>query len=168
MSISRRRAAPDPRHARRLGAATVGTVVAALLVLGLAGCGGGSDASSTKVIRVEMSDYEFTPDVFSVEAGTTVTFQFTNDGQVVHEAFIGTEAEQAAHEQAMVDASAGKTPSTTSAGRMPTTDATDEVAVKAGATGELTHTFAKAGTFILGCHELGHYAKNMKATITVT
>jgi uncharacterized cupredoxin-like copper-binding protein len=41
------------------------------------------------------------------------------------------------------------------------------LSLKAGETGSLTMTFAKAGSLLIGCHEPGHYEAGMKATVTV-
>ena len=34
--------------------------------------------------------------------------------------------------------------------------------------GSLTHTFSEVGTYIIGCHEPGHWESGMKATVEVT
>lgn len=31
----------------------------------------------------------------------------------------------------------------------------------------LTRTFTEAGTLVIGCHQPGHYAAGMKATLTI-
>jgi uncharacterized cupredoxin-like copper-binding protein len=165
-------------------------VLVTLLAALLAGCGSDKPAttsSGARVIQVSMTDDEFTPDVFSVDAGSDVTFRFTNDGSLVHEAFIGSAAEQQAHETemggmtsttmgssstSMHDSGMGghdmDTTTTGMHGSGDATDEADEVSVKPGKTGTLTHHFSSAGTVIIGCHEEGHYAKGMKATITVS
>ena len=113
-----------------------------------------------------MTDNEFTPSSFDVTAGQEVTFEFTNDGTVDHEAILGSEAEQADHEADMGgDGSSG--------GGMDGMNhdggsAADAITVAPGDTGTLTKTFDSAGTVILGCHVPGHYEAGMKATITVS
>ena len=47
-------------------------------------------------------------------------------------------------------------------------DTTEVVTLKAGETGTVSHTFDKAGTFLIACHQPGHYAGGMKATVVVT
>ncbi len=153
-------------HARAFGAPIIAT---SLL---LAACGSGEDATPTSApttIAVSMTDNEFTPDSFEVTAGETVTFTFTNDGTVDHEAILGSEADQADHEAQMagggsddhgMDGMDGMDHEGGSDG--------DAMTVGPGDTTTLTRTFDSPGTVILGCHEPGHYEAGMKATITVT
>jgi uncharacterized cupredoxin-like copper-binding protein len=57
--------------------------------LGLAACGGGG--SSNKIggvmnkIDVVMTDFQYSPDAFTVPAGQDITVNVTNNGAVVHE-----------------------------------------------------------------------------------
>jgi uncharacterized cupredoxin-like copper-binding protein len=151
------------KHKRALGA----LMIAASLTV--AACGSGEDAApakGSKTISVSMTDNEFTPNSFDVTAGEEVTFEFTNDGTVDHEAILGTEAEQADHESEMAGGDSGD-------GGMEGMDHgggsdTEALTVAPGETGTLTETFDSAGTVILGCHEPGHYEAGMKATINVT
>jgi uncharacterized cupredoxin-like copper-binding protein len=39
--------------------------------------------------------------------------------------------------------------------------------INPGETNELTWHFTEPGTVLIGCHQVGHYAGGMKATITV-
>ena len=55
-------------------------VLSASLVL--SACGGGSAPSST--INVTMTDFQFTPNSFTVPAGQTITINANNNGAVVH------------------------------------------------------------------------------------
>ena len=156
-------------------------VLSALIIttsLTIAACGSGESATpatGSKTIKVSMTDNEFTPNSFEVQAGQEVTFEFTNDGTVDHEAMLGSEAEQEAHQAEMMeDGSHG--------GGMDGKDGMDGmdrmdhggnsdaaiITVDPGDTGTLTKTFESAGTVILGCHETGHYEAGMKATITVS
>jgi uncharacterized cupredoxin-like copper-binding protein len=52
------------------------------LPLILASCGGGGGTSTT--INVTMTDFQFTPNTFSVPAGQQITVNATNNGAVVH------------------------------------------------------------------------------------
>lgn len=152
-------------HARALSALLLASS------LTVAACGSGEDAATSKPARtidVSMTDNAFTPSSFEVAAGEEVTFAFTNDGTVDHEAILGTEAEQADHEATMAgdDADHGT-------GEMEGMDhgsgsAAEAVTVEPGGTGTLERTFDRPGTVIIGCHEPGHYEAGMKATITVT
>ena len=57
----------------------IGTVV--ILGLFLAGCGGGKSPS----LRIEMTDFSFTPSEMSVPTGQTITLSATNKGANEHE-----------------------------------------------------------------------------------
>jgi uncharacterized cupredoxin-like copper-binding protein len=121
---------------------------------------------STEVVTVRMIDNAFRPGRIAVKVGEEVTFRFRNDGKVVHEAIVGTAEEQAEHEAEMNDGSAG-----TDDGDMTTMEHggsdNDALSVEPGRTGELTHTFEKAGELLIGCHEPDHYAAGMKIAVTV-
>jgi uncharacterized cupredoxin-like copper-binding protein len=41
------------------------------------------------------------------------------------------------------------------------------IKVEPGKTGELTHTFRKGESVVIGCHEPGHYAAGMKLAVAV-
>jgi P-type Cu+ transporter len=97
----------------------------------------------------------FTPDQLDVQAGETVAFEITNSGVLPHEFFVGTPAQQQAHEAAM---SSG-----VSMGEEP-----GAVDVPAGTTARLVYTFAQPGTLEYGCHVPGHYAAGMRGTITIS
>lgn len=117
---------------------------------------GTSASPAAQRIEVKLTDaLKMEPEKLSVKAGEPVTFVVTNSGAIQHEFYIGDQAGQDAHEQEMM------------AGGM-TMDEPDAVVLKPGETKELTHTFTTAGASIAGCHETGHYAAGMKATITVT
>ena len=126
------------------------------------GCGGSdheshgstSNAEPSRTIDVTMKDIAYEPSSVSVKAGETVKFVFTNNGQILHDAFIGDEAAQADHEKEMRD------------GKMHHGD--DAIKVIPGKTGELTHTFKAGDALIIGCHETGHYNAGMKLTVAVS
>jgi uncharacterized cupredoxin-like copper-binding protein len=127
-------------------------VVTVLLVA----CGGGGSASGgSRTVEVVMRDNDFSVASLQVNTGETVTFVFHNQGQAVHEAYIGDEQAQTLHEQAMM---AG----TASAHADP-----NEIVVQPGQTGTLVHTFATAGPTVVGCHETGHYASGMRMVVNV-
>jgi uncharacterized cupredoxin-like copper-binding protein len=85
----------------------------------------------------------------------TVRFDVQNAGEIAHEFFVGTEIEQGDHETEMRDPMA--------AGH----DHPTGVHVEAGKSKKLAIKFSTAGTFLMGCHEPGHYAAGMKGTIVV-
>lgn len=127
--------------------------LAALPVVAVACGGGGDDASDApagppRVVEITMRDNDFSVASVLIERGETITFRFTNAGSVEHEGYIGDEAAQESH----------------AAGHDHSADA---VTVQPGQTGELTHTFDEAGTFILGCHIPGHYEAGMKSRLVV-
>jgi len=117
---------------------------------------GASVPPSGRVVEVEMRDVSFSPDRLTVARGETVTFRFHNTGSQVHEAVIGDEAAQMTEEEAMAHAGGGGM------------GMHGGVEVAPGATGQLTYTFDKTGELLIGCHEPGHYAAGMKATLSVS
>jgi uncharacterized cupredoxin-like copper-binding protein len=117
--------------------------------------------TADRTIEIEASDtLKFTPDAVTVHVGETVTFRVHNGGAIAHEFGIGTEEDQAAHEQEMQQMAA-------SSPGMMMQDEANAFAMMPSETKELTWTFTEAGTVLYGCHEPGHYAGGMKGTITV-
>lgn len=106
-------------------------------------------------VDIVMKDIAFTPTTLSVKQGDTVKFRFANTGAVLHEAVIGNVDVQAQAEMAMQH------------GGHQGMNMANVIEVKPGATGELTVTFDKAGDVVIGCHQPGHYAGGMRATVTV-
>ena len=131
--------------------------------------------NSNHVLGVTMRDEQFQPNHVATKAGETVTFRFTNKGALLHEAFIGTMAQQQAHEHEMSSPN-GSMPTVTSSMPMSSTTSSRPmmrsndpvVQVKPGRTGELRYTAMKAGTLLIGCHQPGHWAAGMRATIDVS
>ncbi len=106
-------------------------------------------------VKVVMNDtMRFAPDPITVKAGEEVTFVVTNEGLIVHEFFVGTEAAQVEHAAEMAAGAMGH-------------GHDNALSLKAGETGSLTMTFADAGSLLIGCHEPGHYDAGMKSTLTV-
>jgi uncharacterized cupredoxin-like copper-binding protein len=127
------------------------------------GCGGdsgkdsGADAREpSRTIDVTMRDIHYDPASVEVKAGETVKFVFHNEGDIVHDAFIGDEAAQAAHEKEMRNSDGGHHG-----------DGDDALTVDPGKTGSLTYTFDKPATLVIGCHQAGHYTAGMKIAVTV-
>lgn len=138
----------------------------AIALLALSACGddSGTDTAgddATRTVEVNMVDIAFEPDTLEVAAGETVRFVFANTGDVAHDAFIGDEAAQAGHEQEMRQADSDEHDGAHD------DDAEDAVTVEPGDSGELTYTFAGAGTLEIGCHQEGHYDAGMKITVEV-
>jgi uncharacterized cupredoxin-like copper-binding protein len=131
-----------------------------LVGLGLFGaaCGGngGAGGEAERVVNVEMVDNAFNPASIDVSSGETVTFRFTNNGSVAHDAFIGDEEAQKEHGEAMKNNSGGHE-----------AHGGEGIIVDPGDTGDYTYTFEEAGQILIGCHQPGHYEAGMKSTITV-
>lgn len=137
-------------------------VLAGLLVVATAACGGDDEAASTgdasRTIEVEMADIAFEPSDIDVEAGETVRFVFINTGEVPHDAFIGDPDEQADHAAEMADDHGGHGG-----------DDSDAVTVQPGERAEITHTFGPDDDeLLIGCHQPGHYDAGMVTTIHVS
>jgi uncharacterized cupredoxin-like copper-binding protein len=136
--------------------------LAALLIAG--GCGGGGshhgssadDPEPSRTVDVTMRDIHYEPTGVAVKPGETVKFVFHNEGEIIHDAFIGDEAAQAAHEKEMRDGKGGHHD-----------DEGHAVTVEPGETADLIYTFDKPATLIIGCHQAGHYTAGMKIAVTV-
>ena len=107
-------------------------------------------AAGVRTIDVTMVDIGYQPTALTVHRGDHVEFVFHNQGKIPHDAFIGDEAAQTEHEQAMHDM-----------------QGQGGITVQPGATGSLTYTFDKAGPVEIGCHQPGHYAAGMRVMVTV-
>ncbi len=118
------------------------------------------NAAAARRIKVAMEDHKFSPNVFDVRVGDTVTFVFTNFGKAVHDAFIGDKAAQEQHEKEMRG---------TPEGHKHDPDHAHEggIAVPPGKSGTLRYSFDKAGTVEIGCHQPGHYEAEMIAVVNV-
>jgi plastocyanin len=99
-----------------------------------------------RVVRIIASDtLRFFPDVVTVKAGETITFEITTMGMRSHEFMVGPAANVAAD-------SAG----------------TPEVAdIAMMHTKSLTYTFTGPGPFAFACHARGHFEAGMAGTIAV-
>jgi uncharacterized cupredoxin-like copper-binding protein len=117
----------------------------------------GSSASPGPIrVAVKLSDnLKMEPAAIRVPVGQAVTFVVTNTGATEHEFIVGDEAVQMEHEGDMASMDG------------MSQDEPNGIGVKPGETKELTMTFAAAGTTIAACHEMGHYAAGMQATITI-
>lgn len=160
------------------------TALLAVAALTLAACGDTSDdtstpAGGTRTVEIEMRDIKFSPDTVQVTAGETVRFVFKNVGAVPHDAFIGDEAAQDAHEMEMRAADGSMSSSSSSMTMDSSTTSSMEmsgggdaaengITVEPGDTGELTYTFSEGEELLIGCHQAGHYAAGMKLTLNVS
>jgi uncharacterized cupredoxin-like copper-binding protein len=96
----------------------------------------------------------FAPETLTVRTGETIAFEIRNPGALPHEFFVGSAAEQQAHEREM-------------AAGAPMHAEPGQVDVPAGSTARLTYTFDTPGMLEFGCHVAGHYAAGMRGTITI-
>jgi uncharacterized cupredoxin-like copper-binding protein len=148
--------------------------------LGLAGlllaCGGdgAADEPEARKVAVTMTDNAFSDRQMSVEAGETIEFVFTNEGELEHEAVIGDESVQQAHEAEMSKPGAGVTKPQPGSEATPHTHtsggggAGPTISLAPGDTGTLRYTFDQAGIMLIGCHVPGHYADGMMLQVDVT
>ena len=127
------------------------------LTLGLAACGEDSPQTD-RTVNVDMNEYGYRPATVQVERGTSVRFIFKNKGDIVHEAVIGNQRFQDEHEAAAE-----------AEGQHHGGGQDDAAVAQAdpGRLAELVHSFDTAGEFLIGCHEPGHYAEGMVATVQV-
>src|SRR4030088_1875240 len=116
---------------------TVLAIAAGISLVALLGaCGGGDsvhNATGGRTIDIDMRDNDFSSASINVKAGEQIQFVFHNKGAVAHDAYVGDEAAQMAHEQEM------RASSDMSHGA----HGTDAVTVEPGQTGTLSHTFDK-------------------------
>jgi uncharacterized cupredoxin-like copper-binding protein len=130
-----------------------------LLLVVLAACGSadtptGGASNDARTVELEMRDIAFSPNSVDVRTGEKVRFVFKNTGGVTHDAFLGDQAAQDAHEKDM-------------RGGHDHMKMDNAVSVKPGSTASLTYTFDKAGQILIGCHQPGHYTGGMKVTVNV-
>lgn len=181
---------PASRSLRGWMASTTATLV--LAAAAAAGCGGGGTATGAGApgpgagpelgdgVRLElvtMSDHAFTPNRFEARVGERVTYRILNVGTVRHEAVLGDGARQDDHARAMREWTATSVPGGAGRSRAPRTARSVAahpgmndpfaVLVEPGSSGEITISFDRPGTLILGCHEPGHWEAGMRADITV-
>lgn len=115
------------------------------------------DPKGARTIAIRMGDdMRFTPDRIEVRQGETVRLVVRNAGKLLHELVIGTPAELRKHAALMQ--------------KFPTMEHDEPYMthVKAGATGELTWHFNRAGTFQFACLIPGHFEAGMLGTIVVS
>ncbi|MDP9271136.1 MAG: plastocyanin/azurin family copper-binding protein [Chloroflexota bacterium] len=139
-------------------------VVASCVAMLGAGCrvGGvqyGTDANP-RAINLTVDGYRFIPDAIEVTVGETVRFVVTNPTDMAHEVYIGTPAEQAADEAAHASTPPMQQPKVK-------TQYGYGGYLAAYSTVEFRYHFANRDEVMIGCHLPGHWAKGMKAAITV-
>ena len=109
----------------------------------------------TGEVAVTMTDaMRFEPAELTVKVGVPIIFVVRNAGVIVHEFFVGSEAEQVDHATEMAAGGMGH-------------GHHDALSLAPGETGSLTMTFAAPGSLLVGCHEPGHYEAGMEGILTV-
>ena len=146
-------------------------IAGVVLIGGLAACGSETHPVGSvepRTIAVQMRTNEFDPAHVEVADGETIRFVFTNTDTIPHEAYLGDEHAQEAHESQI---GTGHDMDGSESGGHDMGHDDDQVAitVDAGETGELTHTFtADENGWLIGCHEPGHYDAGMRLLINVS
>ena len=134
----------------------------ALLVFGLAACGGGDGNDDVPAgppeIKVGLAEWQVTVDVASVASGD-VTFNASNDGGLPHELVVlktDLEASNLPVESATVDeAAAGEVVGEIQPDQLP-----------AGASASATFNLTP-GSYVLFCNIPAHYEQGMRTSLTV-
>jgi len=120
----------------------------------------GKKANATQTIRITMKETEdgkmiFTPAVFKVRKGQTVTFAIKNAGELDHEFVLDQEDKIMEHKAVME--------------KFPEMEHDDPNAIRlaAGKSGEIIWKFTSDGTFKIACLVPGHYDAGMHGDVTV-
>lgn len=110
----------------------------------------------TRTIEIGMSDQmRFSPDQLQIKQGETIRFVHRNEGQLMHEFVLGTQADLDAHAAMMA-----KFPGMQH-------DEPYMAHVGPGQGGEIIWTFNRAGEFDFACLVAGHYQAGMVGKIRV-
>jgi uncharacterized cupredoxin-like copper-binding protein len=116
-------------------------------------------AGTDRVVELSIEGMHFIPDRIEVKAGELVAFVVTNPNDIPHELFIGTAAEQAAHEAMHMAAAASNQAQVRHGGY--------GIYLAPHDTGVVSYRFDTAGEIVLGCHLPGHWDAGMHATVVV-
>ena len=112
------------------------------------------EADRTIEVRA-LDDLSFDPADVAVDAGETIRFVVTNEGDAPHELVIGDAAYQEEHEEAMEHAG----------GHSSVTG--NAISLEPGEVSEIVWTFSEPGEVLYACHVEGHYEGGMVGTVTV-
>lgn len=121
----------------------------------VAGCGGGDEASTD--LEVTTSDFQFSPDSWTVPAGEEISIAITNEGSVLHEWVLMQPGVSIENETDL--------PETEEELLADFVYVEDEV--EAGATKTLTFTAPAAGTYQIICAIETHFDAGMEGSLTV-
>lgn len=118
---------------------------------------GAEKSAAKRSITIRMSDaMRFNPDTIRVKRGETVRFVIHNDGRMLHEMVIGTQATLDEHAALMQ--------------KFPDMEHDEPYMthVAPGKTGEIVWHFNRTGEFGFACLIPGHYQAGMKGRIVVS
>ena len=111
----------------------------------------------TRTVAIDMDDtMRFSPDTLRARAGETIRLAVRNQGKLVHELVIGTEAEIAAHAAAMRSGAAGHSHGGGAS-----------ISLQPGQSGDLVVTFPQPADLRIACLEPGHYEAGMRGSLQV-
>lgn len=126
----------------------------------------GDPKAVSRTVRIEATDYAFSPSALVVARGETVSLVLTNKASQNHELVIGDAAMQESHRQMMTDMQEG--------GHKPGSTAmrahamySNSVDAKPGEMKTLVWQFTEPGRFTFACGYPGHADLGMEGTITV-
>ena len=142
----------------------VAMLLAAVLLLSACSAGEptvGTDSSPRAIDLTMTDDMTFEPATIEVRRGETVLFRIRNSSNVAHEAYIGSEEEQAVH-ATRHSAVASEDQTAIPHINQPA------VHVPPLGTGEFLYRFDERVELVIGCHYPGHYEAGMRAVIEVS
>lgn len=116
----------------------------------------GNAGKVNRTINIAMHDtMRFSPSSIAVRRGETVRFVVTNQGQMLHEMVLGTDAGLRKHAELMR--------------KFPEMEHDDPnmVHVKPGTTGDMVWLFDKTGEFAFSCLVPGHFEAGMTGKVVV-
>ena len=117
----------------------------------------GDAKAAKRTVEVRMTDkMRFTPERLEIRQGETVRIVLKNDGAILHEFVLGTQAELDAHAALMARFANMEHDEPYMAHVLP------------GKTGEIVWTFNRAGDFDFACLIAGHYQAGMVGKVKVT
>lgn len=112
------------------------------------------------VVPVSMVDFGYELESIVIPVGSTVRFDFVNDGVIEHEAMFGDMHQQEEFAAAGDHGDHGD-------GEMGHHGDISAITLEAGESGSLMMTFDEAGEILIGCHLAGHWEAGMVTALTV-
>jgi len=136
----------------------------------------GDAAAATRTIEIVMEDNYFEPEAVEVQAGETVRFALTNEGDVLHQFTLGpTELHLQQQEEMAMMVEHGMLTATgivssmsemDHGGMAMTHEGPNTVLVAPGETAELTWRFGEAAELEFACNLPGHYEAGMAGPVS--